>query len=175
MILWFGGDVFRRLGRRQFWQLMAWSVGLGGVAAVLAQLVGGLIPGATSSMPFQLMQGQHMLFVICLAAFASLYRDAVVMLFFVIPIRARWFIPIEIAIAFVGYLGSRDLAGFVGLVTAIGVTVSLLTPGGARRLGREAWLRAQQQWMKIRLRLLRKRRNIRVVKDDDVHRGPWVN
>ena len=54
--------------------------------------------------PFVLLQGQHVLFAIVIAAFATLYRDATILLFFVLPVRARWFLAIEVLFAFMAFL-----------------------------------------------------------------------
>ena len=42
-----------------------------------------------------------MLLAIAITGFAVIRRDATIMLFFVLPIKARWFIWIEIAFAWV--------------------------------------------------------------------------
>lgn len=177
ILFWFGRDVYWRLGRKSFWTLLVTAVVAAGAVAVLVQLVGGLVPGLTGPLPFQLMQGQHMLVVILIAAFATLYRDATIYLFFILPIKAKWFLPLEILFAFMGFLGTRDFAGFVGLSVAVGLTYSLITPGGARRVSRNAWLRLQQLWIRARLGSLGRRRGPRRVggEDDKVRRGPWVH
>lgn len=172
----FANDVRWALGRQRFWNLLWMSAGVAAVAACLVQLlVGGAAPNA-----FLLMQGQQMLLAIAIAGFAVIRRDATIMLFFVLPIRARWFIWIEIAFAWVGFLRYGDLAGFIGICTAVGAVFALLRPGRTRGLMRESRLRLERWY--IRRKLNRGRRRFRVVpggkkpKDDDrVHRGPWVN
>lgn len=175
----FAGDLRWALGRQRFWNLLWMSAGAAALAAcpvqVLLQAAGSEGPGA-----FVLMQGQRMLLAIVIAAFALLRRDATIMLFFVLPIRARWFIWIEIAFAWVGFLSTGDLAGFLGVCTAVGAVFVLLRPGRAKGLMRE--LRFRYERWTVRRKLNRGRRRFRVVpggrkpKDDDrVHRGPWVN
>ena len=39
-----------------------------------------------------------------------------------LPIEARWFLGLEILFAFIGFLQTRDLPGFLGLCTAVGVS-----------------------------------------------------
>lgn len=155
ILFWFGRDLYYRLGRKAFWQLLAWGVGAGSVAAALAQMAAGLLPGWTSAVPFQLIQGQNILVVVLIAAFASLFQDATIYLFFVLPIKAKWFLPLEILFGFIGFLGTRDLSGFVGLVAAIAMVWSILTPGGARSLTRrflrEPWLRYRRRRYQSRL------------------------
>lgn len=177
ILFWFGRDVYGRVGRKGFWTLLVTGVVAAGVVAVVVQLLGGWVPGLTGPVPFTLMQGQHMLVVILIAAFATLYRDATIYLFFILPVRAKWFLPLEILLAFMGFLGTRDFAGFMGLSTAVGLTYSMITPGGARRLTRNAWLRLQKLWIRARMAWMRKRRGVRVIRDeeDKVRRGPWVH
>jgi hypothetical protein len=193
----FGKDVFWRLGRKSFWKLLAWSAVAAGLAAVVVDAVVTLLGGSPLFTTFVIMQGQHMLVVLMIAAFAVLYRDATILLFFILPVQARWFLWIEILFAFMAFLGTKDLAGFVGICTGVAVTYSLLTRGGLTRGlrggRRELWLRIQQKWIRWRLGRLRKQRDFRVLEGegrrdrdrgrggdgsgdgDGVHRGPWVN
>jgi hypothetical protein len=120
-----------------------------------------------------LAQGQHMLFVVIIAAFAVLYRDATIMLMLIIPVRARWFLPIEVLVTFILFLRTHDLPGFLGVCTAIAVTWSTLAMGGLRGAGRESWLRAQGWWMRRRLGRLRRKSGFRVVEDN--RRDPWLH
>ncbi len=172
----FANDVRWALGRQRFWNLLWMAAGVAAVAACLVQLLaGGAGPNA-----FRLMQGQQMLLAIAITGFAVIRRDATIMLFFVLPIRAHWFIWIEIAFAWIGFLATSDFAGFIGICTAVGTVVALLRPGRTKGLMRESRLRLERWY--IRQKLNRGRRRFRVVpggkkpKDDDrVHRGPWVN
>jgi len=179
ILYWFGKDVFWRLRRQNFWKLLAWAAGSAAVAAVAVEILTRLA-GFGHPQPFLLMQGQRMLLAVFITAFAVLYRDATILLFFVLPVQARWFVAVTVAIAFIGFLQSHDLAGFAGVCTAVGVTYSLLTRGGLRRGLREIWLRLQQAWMRFRLDRMRKRRGFRVI-DGEGRRGggsrrdPWVN
>lgn len=178
ILFWFGRDVYRYLGRKGFWQLLAWACVSAGVAAVVVDALAGGMPGA-----FQLMQGQRMLLAVAIAAFATIYGHATIYLFFVLPIQAKWFIGLELLFAFMGFLGSKDLPGFLGIVVAVAVTYSLLTQGGLRKALRTAWLRARLRIDQARLRRARKQRGMRVVDprdrrgggSGDVRRGPWVN
>ncbi|HVS01567.1 MAG TPA: hypothetical protein VMT16_02270 [Thermoanaerobaculia bacterium] len=175
ILFWFGRDVFWQLGRKSFWQLLAWVCI---PAALAALLVDGVIvlTGVAGSFgpPFLLMQGQRMLLAVMVAAFATMNREATILLMFVLPVQARWFIPLEIVIAFLGFLGSKDLAGFVGVCVAVGLTYSFLTPGGLRRIRRETSLRLQQWFLRRRMERLRKKSGFRVVGSEDdrwLHRG----
>jgi hypothetical protein len=191
----FGKDVFWRLGRRSFWKLLVWSAVSAGLAGVVVDAAATLLGGAPLFTTLVIMQGQHMLVVLMIAAFAVLYRDATILLFFILPVQAKWFLWIEILFAFMAFLGTKDLAGFVGICTGVAVTYSLLTRGGLTRGlrggWREMWLRIQQMWIRWRLGRMRKRRDFRVLEGegrrdrdrgrggdgsgDGVHRGPWVN
>jgi hypothetical protein len=155
---------------------VGWTVVLAAVAAVLAELLFGLLLGWTAN-PFLIMQGQRMLLAVMIAAFATMNRSATIYLFFVLPVQARWFLALEIAFAFIAFLGTRDLAGFVGIASAVGLTYSFLTPGGLRRVLREGGLRAQKAWIQLQLKQAGRRRRKAGDRDDDdnVRRGPWVH
>ena len=116
-----------------------------------------------------------MLLVILIAAFATLNGEATIRLFFVLPIQARWFLGLEILFAFLGFLSTGDLAGFLGICVAVGFAWTTLTPGRARLGGREIWLRLQAWWIKLRLRWMRKRRGFRVVKGEKKDSDPWIH
>jgi membrane associated rhomboid family serine protease len=171
-LFFFARDVFARLGRRRFW----WTLLVGALAAgAVGLLVDYLAPWTTQGSPASLVlvQGQHMLFVMVIAAFASLYRDATIMLMMIVPVRAKWFLPIELLGAFLGFLKTHDLAGFLGICAAIAVVWGTLTYGGLRRFGREWWLRTQGWWLRKRMGRLRKKRGFRVV--DNGRRDPWLH
>lgn len=174
ILFWFARDTFWALGRNRFWRtLVTATLVAGGVATVVALVAGG-------ASTFILMQGQYMLLTVVIAAFATLFGDATILLFFILPIRARWFLGIEILFAFMGYLGTRDLAGFLGLCTAVGATYLLLSPGGPGRELRRWRKRAEQRLLELRLKRMRRSRGFRVVdgeggrKDGD-GRDRWVH
>jgi hypothetical protein len=166
ILFWFGRDVFWRLGRRGFWRLLALGAVGGAIVALLTDVLlrlGGVAPAA----PFALMQGQRMLLVLLIAAFATLYGRATIYLFFVLPVQARWFLPLEILIAFMGFLATRDLAGFLGICAGVGlVWWRLRRPGGRLLDLRDLRLRLQRWWIQQRLRRLRRRRGFTVVPGD---------
>ena len=176
----FANDLRWSLGKRRFWNLLWMSAG---AAALVACVVQVLLQsaGATGTTAFVLMQGQQMLLAIVIAGFALTRGNATIMLFFVLPIRAKWFIWIEIAFAWIGLLASGDFAGFLGICSAIGAVFVLLRPGRAKGLMREMRLRYERWYVKQKLN--RGRRRFRVVpggkkpkdEDDRVRRGPWVN
>jgi len=169
----FAGDVRRRLGRRGFWRLLIGAVFVGGVVAAGGQLVSNLLTGLPGAGYFPILQGERMLVAVLIAAFATLAGDAIILLFFVLPIRARWFIGLEILFAFLAFLNTRDLAGMLGVWAAIGYTVFAL--GGAARGGglREIWLKLQEAWFRLRLGQMKRKRGLEVLpggkKDDWLH------
>lgn len=194
ILFWFSRDVFYRLGRKSFWKLLAWSVIGAGLAAVAVELIVRLAGGGAHPQAFLILQGQRMLIAVTIAAFAVLYRQATILLFFVLPVQARWFLWLEILFAFIAFLGTKDFAGFVGVCTAVGITYSLLTRGGLlrnlRRGGRETWKRLHMAWIRWRLDRMRRQRDFRVIEGegkrrrgngaedgegDGVSRGPWVH
>ncbi len=175
IIFMFGRDVYLRLGQRGFWKVLIASGAVAAAAAVLIELVIGLAGSGPRASAFVLMQGQHMLLVILIAAFATLNSQATIYLFFVLPVRAGWFLGLEILFAFLGYLTTRDLSGFFGVCVAVGFTWTILTPGRSRPGLRELWLRLQAWWIKQRLGRMKRRRGFRVVQGEKKDSDPWVH
>ncbi len=185
ILYWFGRDVFLGLGRRRFWQLIAWAAIGAAVVAVatlaLATLLANRSEGLGLAFPpgghFPLLQGQRVLLAIFIAAFATANRRATILLFFVLPIEARWFLGIEILFAFVGFLQTGDFAGFLGICTAVGLAFLYVRDGGIGRGLRQTRLRLERRFIQYRLDRLKKRRGLRVVPGDrgDVRRGPWTH
>lgn len=180
----FGRDVYFGLYRRHFWRL---TLGTAVGAALVAVLTHVLLTlgGAAPASPFVIMQGQRMLMAIFIAAFATANRDATIYLFFVLPIRARWFLGLEILFAFIAFLGTRDLPGFLAICTAVGLAYLYIRSSGSMRGGRrslrELRLRLERWWIQKKLDRARKKRGFRVIEGDrdrkagNVRRGPWVN
>jgi hypothetical protein len=176
IVYWFGADVHARLGRRGFWRLLARAAPGAALVAVATELAVEVIAGGSPTvLPFQLMQGQRILLAILIAAFATLYRDATILLFFVLPIRARWFLWLEIVIAFVAYLGSKDLAGFAGICAGTGITVLVLSRPRTKSRLRTLWLEWRRARLGHKIDRLAKRRGLRVVDRDDTPGGPTIN
>jgi membrane associated rhomboid family serine protease len=173
VLLWFGQDVRARLGRRGFWTLVVSAAAAAALVAVAVQLAAGAAAGPVAPFPFQLMQGQRMLLAILIAAFATLYGDATILLFFVVPMPARWFLWLEVALAFVAFLASKDLAGFAGICAAVAVTVLALPGSALRQRLRRRYLSWRARRIERRLARLAKRRGLRVIRrDDDRGDGP---
>lgn len=166
ILYWFGSDVFLRLGRRLFWRTLLSSILIAGVVGVAVRGVGILL-GRPSPFAFVLMQGQYMLISILIAAYATLYSSRSILLFFVLPIRASWFLWLEILFAFMGFLNTHDFAGFVGISSAVAATWLLLQPGGPGRGLRDLRLRLRRLWIEIRLARLRRNRNLHIIDDDE--------
>ncbi len=177
IIFWFGRDVYRFLGQRQFWLLLAWGFGAGALVSVAVQILMDL-SGFSSPMAFTLMRGQGMVLTVLIAAFATVYGNATILLMFVLPIKARWFLGLEILFAFMGFLTTKDFAGFLGICAAVGIVYQILTGGGLRRAFRELRLRIERMLLEARLKRMRSRSGLKIVKppaDDDEPNGPWVN
>jgi hypothetical protein len=179
MLYWFGRDVFYGLGRKRFWRLLVIvTVAAGGVALLAEALqemaTGLLLPGA-----FPLLQGQNVLLTIVVAAFATANRRATILLLFVLPIEARYFLGIEILIAFVGYLSTRDLGGMLGIWAAVGLTYLYVRDGGFGRGLRQTRLRAERWWLQHKLDRARRRSGMRVIKGKGTAAGgrsdSWLN
>jgi hypothetical protein len=143
-------------------------IGVAAAAAAGAVLVNLLqsVAGFSTVNAFSLMQGQRMLLAVLIAVFATLNGNATILLFFVLPLQAKWFLLLEIVFAFLGFLSSHDLAGFVGLCAAVAATVLVLGPGSWRRGLRELRLKLETWWLRLRLAWLRRRRGFRVVQGE---------
>jgi len=177
ILFMFGKDVFWQLGRRRFWRTIAWAVIGAGLVAAVVDLVGWLL-GFRFGALYPIMQGERVLLTILIAAFATIFRDATIYLFFVLPLRARWFLWIEILFAFIAFLrsavdGTPDLPGFLGICAAVGITYAVLRYGGPGRGLRRAWLRLRQRQLQHRLERERRKRGFKVVRGGDD--GPWLN
>lgn len=172
VLFWFGRDVFWRLGRRRFWRLILVTAAVAAVVAVATHALM-LLAGGVSAAPFLTMQGHRMLITILIAAFATLYGEATILLFFVLPVKARWFLWFEILAAFVfGLLPHKDLAGFLGVCTAVLVVWTSLRSGGLKRGLHDGRKRLERWILERRLARLRRRRPFEVVdggKDEYVH------
>lgn len=176
----FGRDLYYRLGRGRFWRTLLTVAVVAALAACAVEMALRATSGGHPA-PFTLMQGQRLLITVFIAGFATLMGEATILLFFVLPLKARWFLGLEVLFAFLAYLGTKDLAGFVGLLVAVGLTWALLTRRGPRRALRELWLRFQERRMRAKLDRLRKKRGFRVVPGGgeggggNVTPGPWLN
>lgn len=158
----FARDVRLRLGSRRFWRLL---VGAAVAAGVVAALIAWAGAGGELGIPaFSLMQGQRLVMTVVIAAFSLLFREVTIMLFFVLPIRAAWFLPIELLLAFVAFLATKDLPSFAGLVIAVAVVWFTLSPQPLRRVLREQRLRLERWWIARRLARLQRQRGLRVVR-----------
>lgn len=175
----FARTVFYQLGQRRFWQLLVLLSLSAALAAVAVDLVSSLL---TNTRPWQqafvLMQGQRMILVVLISLFAVLNRNATILLFFVLPVQAKWFLLLEILFAFLGFLGSKDFPGFVGVCVGVGATVAYFGRGtGSGLFGgafRELWLRVQAAWFRFRLGRLKQKRGMRIVPDEG-HKDDWVH
>jgi hypothetical protein len=176
IVYWFGSAVHGQLGSRGFWKLLGWTVPGAAMVAVATQLAVEAAAGhSPTPFPFQLMQGQRVLMTILIAAFATLRRDATILAFFVLPLRARWFLWLGILVGFVAYLGTKDLAGFAGICAATGISVLVLWRPRPRGRLRAWWLEWRRTRLSRKVERLGKRRGLRVVDRDEEPGGPTIN
>ena len=99
----------------------------------------------------------------------TVYGEATILLFFVLPVKARWFLWLEILFAFVfGLLPYKDLPGFLGVCTAVFLTYSSLVPGGPRRVLHNWRKRLEAQIIEQRLQRMRRKRKFDVIDGDKV-------
>ncbi|MEW6337806.1 MAG: hypothetical protein AB1625_10470 [Acidobacteriota bacterium] len=170
ILYWFGTDLRRRFGRRGFWRLIAIGALAASLAAVAVRLAAGAIAPDGLGLPFQLMQGQRILMVVLIAAFAVANREATILLFFVLPLRAGWFVWLGILFGFVGFLSTRDLAGFAGICAATAATVTAASRRSPLDRLSSWWARWRTERADRRFKRLAKKRGLRVVRDDDDER-----
>lgn len=167
ILFWFTRDVYHRLGRRRFWLVLARGALGAAVVAVLVLLVSTVVGSALDGPgTFQLMQGQRILLAIVIAAFATMWGDATILLFFVLPVRARWFLWLEVLFAFIGFLESKDLAGFIGICAAVFLTYSGLQRGGAGRVLHDWRKRIEALILRQRLERMKRKRRFDVIEGD---------
>lgn len=180
----FGKDAYLGLYRRHFWRLIVWSAVGAALVAVLVHVLLTLTGAMAVPAPFAIMQGQRMLLVIFIAAFATAHADATILLFFILPIRARWFLWLEIVFAFMAFLNTRDLPGFLGICAATALANLYVRSSGSMRGGkrtlREMRLRMERWWIQRKMERERKKRGFRVIKGEgernpNTRKGPWVN
>jgi len=180
LFLW-GRDVFWGLGRRHFWRMLLFA-GIGaGIVATLVDLATTL-SGWSPPNRFVMMQGWTIL-AILLAAWARAHRGATILFMFILPIEAGYYVILELLLAFLGFLGTRDVAGFVGICTSIGLGWLYVDRSGRIGLGRkdlrEYRLRLERWWIQQKLNRARKKRGFRVIPGEKdvrgVRKGPWVN
>ena len=121
-VLWsFGPRLEATWGTRSFLFFYLWC-GLGGALTHLAVIRGGYLVGASAAI-YGLM-----------LAYATLWKDAEIMLFGVVPVRARWLlvwlIGINIVYAFVAMQGMSSVAAFAHLGGPLFAWAWLHGPGG---------------------------------------------
>jgi hypothetical protein len=171
ILFWFGRSVRVRLGQRRFWRLLLIGSVVAGVAAVVVEWLLVAVAPALNHLPFVAMLGQRMVMTIVIAAFATLYGEATILLFFVLPLKARWFLWLEVLFAFVFFfLPYKDVAGFVGVCVAVFVTYSSLTPGGPRQVLRRWRRQIEERILRARLDRMRRSRRFDVIdgtRDDE--------
>lgn len=179
LFLW-GRDVFWGLGRRHFWRMLLFAGIGGGILAALVDLTLDL-SGWAAPRRYELMQGWTLM-AILLAAWARAHRGATVLFMFILPIEAGYYVALELLGAFLGLLVTRDVPGFVGICTAIGLGWLYIDRSGRIGLGkkdlREYRLRLERWWIQQKLNRAKKKRGFRVIpgeKDRGVRKGPWVN
>ncbi len=174
IVYWFGRTVYFQLGQRRFWRILLTAAVGAGVAAVVVEWIAIAVAPSFSHLPFIAMLGQRMILTILIAAFATLNSQATILLFFVLPIRAWWFLWLEIVFAFVFYfLPYKDLGGFAGTCVAVFLTYSSLMPGGPGRVLRMWWKRLQEKIIRARLDRMRRQRRFDIIdggnKDEYIH------
>ena len=174
ILFWFGRTVIPLLGQRRFWQIFLTSAVVAAVVAVIVEWIALAISPSFAHLPFIAILGQRMVLMILIAAFATLHGQATILLFFVLPIKAKWFLWIEIVFAFVFYfLPYKDVAGFVGVCVAVFLTYSSLMPGGPKRVIHNWRKQLEEKILRARLDRMRRKRRFDIIdggdKDEFIH------
>ncbi|HEY5909195.1 MAG TPA: rhomboid family intramembrane serine protease [Verrucomicrobiae bacterium] len=115
----FGRDVEEALGRNSFVALYLLSGVIGGLVQILAGLLlGGLFAASV-------VGASAAAFGLC-AAFAMLFPDRIILLFFVLPVRAKYLLVGAVVLALLGTLrpgdGVAHAAHLGGILTGLGFT-----------------------------------------------------
>lgn len=174
MILMFGKQVFFFVGRRVFWRYFFITALVAGMAATITQVLLGLLGlGGAVPVPFALMNGQFFILTFLISGFAALYGHATIYLMFVLPVKASWFVGIEIAFAFLAFLGYHDFAGFIGLCAGVAASYMQFSGRGPARFLHEMRMRLERRWLEYKLRQLKKKGG--GSGDGGVIQGPWIN
>ena len=174
MMLMFGKQVFYFVGRKIFWRYFFISALVAAMAAVLTQVLLTLVGlGGSVPVPFALMNGQFFILVFLISGFSALYGHATVYLMFVLPVKASWFVGIEIGFAFLAFLGYHDFAGFIGLCAAVLASYMQFSGRGPARFIHEMRMRIERRVLEYKLRQLKKKGG--GSGDDSVIKGPWIN
>ena len=131
-----------------------------------------------------MMQG-WILMAIIISAWARAHRGATVLLMFILPIEAGYYVALELLGAFLGLLVTRDVPGFVGICTCIGLGWFYVDRSGRIGLGkkdlREYRLRMERWWIQRKLKQAKKKRGFRVISGEGERPGgrggrdPWVH
>ncbi len=127
ILYWIASTVKNRIGKYKFRKLIIYSALTGGVLATIISIIMFLL-GFSLSYEFALMQGQRTILAILFTAFAAIFYEASVLLFFVIPIKARFFIPVLILILLMGFLRTKDLVGLCGVLAAMAYSFHFFRP-----------------------------------------------
>jgi membrane associated rhomboid family serine protease len=178
----FARDVYYGMYRKHFWRLILWSSTGAALVAVAVHVLLTFAGLHWAPAPFAIMQGQWILLAIFIAAFATAQRDATIYLMFILPIPAFWMLWVEILFAFLAFLFTKDLPGFLGICSAVGLSYLYVRSSGSLRGGRkslrEMRLRLEKWWIQRKLDRARRKRGFKVIPGDkgpNVRKGPWVN
>jgi hypothetical protein len=188
-VLLIAPQIYYGLGRRHFWRMTIGGAVVSGVVAILVYFLMTRVGGWVGPEPFFLMQGQRVLLMMLIAAFSFANPEAEFLFFFILPIKARWFLPLTFAISLIIFLQSHDTGGFAGLCAATAFTYAYRQAGGGnwgrwgKRELRETRLRLERWWIQKKLDRMKKKRGFRVIQGEnkpggpkgDVKRGPWVH
>lgn len=120
-VYWLGMELCAGLGLRRARVLLLGAIMGSGVAAAGAQILLEGLGVPRCPKPFEMMQGQRTVLAICVAGFAATNRHVTVTrlrLLYGLAIPSRWLIPLQVGWALIELGLTRDLGGFVGLMTA---------------------------------------------------------
>ncbi len=123
-VYWFSMELITWIGLRRARVLVLGGIVGSGVSASLVQWLSDLAGGpGCDYAPFWLMQGQAVVLAIVMSAFAAHARWTTVSdttLLWGLPVPARWFVPLQLGGAVLGFVATGDLGGMVGIAVAVG-------------------------------------------------------
>ena len=121
LVYWFAMELIVWIGWPRVRVLLLSGVLIAGIAGVVVQLASDASGGPQTHSPFFLMQGQHVVIAIALAAFARCNQNATVTtpgFLLGLPVPVRWLVPLQLLYALAGFAATRDLGGLVGVGVA---------------------------------------------------------
>lgn len=121
LVHWFTLELCVLLGVRRTKVLLAGGIVITGMSAATVQFTWEALGGVRHPAIFHMIQGQHAVLALVVAAFASANPHATLVgtrMFFGMPLPTKWLIPLQLFIALATFAAARDVGGFAGVLVA---------------------------------------------------------